>query len=88
VTEQVRNLVEAAYEEAVRLGGEAAGPQHIFLALTHKPDGVLTTVLNEIPVELEQLRANLEDVTYEGEEVVEGGRSPMYGRPLARLSWR
>ena len=83
-TDQVRSVVDVAWEEVVRLGHDKIQPQHIFLALTRETEGIAIELLNDLPLELEQVRARLECLSYEDEASVPGGRFP-FTRPTAKL---
>ena len=83
-TEEVRMLVEAACQEAVRLGHASVEPRHLVLALTREREGVANRVLRGLSIDPELLRSGLEGMEHRGEEIVWGGSLP-YTRRAARV---
>jgi ATP-dependent Clp protease ATP-binding subunit ClpA len=65
-TERVRKVLAMAREEAVRLSHEYVGTEHILLAVLREGEGVASTVLQNLGVELDALRSKIFDVVKRG----------------------
>ncbi len=59
-TDRVKKVMQIAREEAVRLGNDYVGTEHLLLGLIKEGDGVAVAVLHSLGVDLDQLSANLE----------------------------
>ncbi len=59
-TDRVKKVMQIAREEAVRLGNDYVGTEHLLLGLVKEGDGVAVAVLRSMSVDLEELAANIE----------------------------
>ena len=59
-TDRVKKVMQIAREEAVRLGNDYVGTEHLLLGLVKEGDGVAVAVLRSMSVDLEELSANIE----------------------------
>ena len=59
-TDRVKKVMQIAREEAVRLGNDYVGTEHLLLGLIKEGDGVAVAVLRSMSVDLDELAANIE----------------------------
>jgi ATP-dependent Clp protease ATP-binding subunit ClpC len=59
-TDRVKKVMQIAREEAVRLGNDYVGTEHLLLGLIKEGDGVAVAVLRSMSVDLDELSANIE----------------------------
>jgi ATP-dependent Clp protease ATP-binding subunit ClpC len=59
-TDRVKKVMQIAREEAVRLGNDYVGTEHLLLGLVKEGDGVAVAVLRSMNIDLEELSANIE----------------------------
>ena len=59
-TDRVKKVMQIAREEAVRLGNDYVGTEHLLLGLVKEGDGVAVAVLRSMSIDLEELSANIE----------------------------
>jgi ATP-dependent Clp protease ATP-binding subunit ClpC len=59
-TDRVKKVMQIAREEAVRLGNDYVGTEHLLLGLIKEGDGVAVAVLRSMNIDLEDLSANIE----------------------------
>lgn len=59
-TDRVKKVMQIAREEAVRLGNDYVGTEHLLLGLIKEGDGVAVAVLRSMSIDLEELSANIE----------------------------
>jgi ATP-dependent Clp protease ATP-binding subunit ClpC len=59
-TDRVKKVLQIAREEAVRLGNDYVGTEHLLLGLIKEGDGVAVAVLRSMGVDLDELAANIE----------------------------
>ncbi|HEX7509758.1 MAG TPA: ATP-dependent Clp protease ATP-binding subunit, partial [Chitinivibrionales bacterium] len=59
-TDRVKKVMQIAREEAVRLGNDYVGTEHLLLGLIKEGDGVAVAVLRSMNIDLEELSANIE----------------------------
>src|SRR4051794_33552959 len=65
-TERVRKVLAMAREEAARLHHEYVGTEHILLALVREGEGVASTVLQNLSVDLDEVQQKVEDIVKRG----------------------
>jgi len=65
-TERVRKVLAMAREEAARLHHEYVGTEHILLALVREGEGVASTVLQNLSVDLDEVQQKVEDIVKKG----------------------
>src|SRR5438874_3520078 len=65
-TERTRKVLAMAREEAARLHHEYVGTEHILLALVRQGEGVAATVLQNLSVELDEIRQKIEETVKKG----------------------
>ena len=61
-TERVRKVLAMAREEAARLHHEYVGTEHILLALVREGEGVASTVLQNLSVDLDEVQQKIEEL--------------------------
>jgi len=59
-TERVKKVMQLAREEAVRLGNDYVGTEHLLLGLIREGDGVAVAVLQSLNVDLNELMKTVE----------------------------
>jgi len=79
-TDRVGKAMTLAHEEAKRLNHEYIGTEHILLGLAREGAGVAATVLKQLQVDLDQLRAEVEKVVRPGPPMVTTGSLPLTPR--------
>jgi carboxymethylenebutenolidase len=65
-TERVRKVLAMAREQSARLHHEYVGTEHILLGLIAEGEGVAATVLDDLSVDVDKLRQQIEDVVQQG----------------------
>lgn len=58
---RVRDVISYAREEALRLGHDYIGPEHLILGLVREGEGLAVNILVDLGVELQRLRKTIED---------------------------
>ncbi len=71
-TPGMREVLKLSKAEAGRLGHDYIGPEHYLLAVVRKGDGLAVEALNNLDVDLEELKMEIE-------RMVEVGKAPMVG---------
>jgi ATP-dependent Clp protease ATP-binding subunit ClpA len=71
-TERARKVLSLAQEEAQRFQHNYIGTEHLLLGLVREGDGVAARVLNNLGVELEQVRRAVEFIIGRGDRIVLG----------------
>ncbi len=71
-TDRARRVLQYAADEAQRLRHASIRPEHLLLGLVHEGDGVAAKVLSNLGVQLEVLRAALEQAAPRGDESAAG----------------
>jgi ATP-dependent Clp protease ATP-binding subunit ClpC len=79
-TERVRKVLAMAREEAVRLHHEYVGTEHILLGLIREGEGVAATVLQNLRVDLDELKSFIENVVRRGKGGATGPDLPYTSR--------
>ena len=64
-TDRARKVIALAKEEAVRLGHDYVGTEHVLLGIIKDAGGVAAAVIESLNIELESLRMDIEDKTME-----------------------
>ncbi len=75
-TERARRVLQLAQEEAKRLGHDYLGTEHILLALVREGEGVAAEVLNNLGVNLEVIRIEVEKQVSAGGDMLTIGEVP------------
>ncbi len=77
-TEQARKVLSLAQEEARRFGHNYIGTEHLLLGLIGESDSVAATVLRNLGVKLDKVRAAVEYIIGRGDHIISGkiGLSP------------
>jgi ATP-dependent Clp protease ATP-binding subunit ClpC len=65
-TERVRKVLAMAREESVRLRHEYVGTEHMLLGIIREGGGVAATVLQNLGVELDEIRQKIEESVKKG----------------------
>ncbi len=68
-TERARKVMELARKEAIKLGHNVIGTEHILLGLIAEGEGVAAQVLNRLGVDIDDVRAEIENRVGKGENV-------------------
>ena len=69
---EARHVLRLAQEEAQRFNHNYIGTEHLLLGLARLEDGVSTTVLNNLGVELNKIRSAVEFIIGRGDRIVLG----------------
>jgi ATP-dependent Clp protease ATP-binding subunit ClpA len=79
-TERVRKVLAMAREEATRLRHEYVGTEHILLGLVREGEGVAATVLQNLGVDLDELKVSIEEIVKRGKADAVGPDLPYTSR--------
>ncbi|OGJ88600.1 MAG: hypothetical protein A2268_08040 [Candidatus Raymondbacteria bacterium RifOxyA12_full_50_37] len=80
-TERVKKVMQLAREEAVRLGNDYVGTEHLLLGLIREGDGVAVAVLQNLGIDMNELAKNVEkSVTSSGGMMTLGQMLPFTPR--------
>ncbi|MEN8191605.1 MAG: ATP-dependent Clp protease ATP-binding subunit [Bacteroidota bacterium] len=60
-SERVQEVIRLSREEALRLGHDYIGTEHILLGIIREAHGVAVTIMNNLNVDLQQLKKSIED---------------------------
>ena len=66
-TERGKKVVQLAHREALRLGHDVIGTEHILLGLLAEGEGVAAQVLGAFGLDLEELRGQIEKTVGKGQ---------------------
>ncbi len=69
-TERAKHVVNAAREEAIRLGSEYVRTEHILLGLCHEPEGIAARALDSLGVDISGLSMEIESQVTRGNAVI------------------
>lgn len=75
-TERARKVIILAREEAIRLGHNFVGTEHLLLGLIREGDGLAIAILKKLNANLAALKAEVEKIVSIGSEVSHGGEIP------------
>ncbi|MFQ5882144.1 MAG: ATP-dependent Clp protease ATP-binding subunit [Candidatus Methylomirabilales bacterium] len=75
-TERARKVIILAREEAIRLGHNFVGTEHLLLGLVREGDGLAVAILKKLNVNLTTLKAEVEKIVSVGSEVSPAGEVP------------
>ncbi|MFQ5655971.1 MAG: ATP-dependent Clp protease ATP-binding subunit [Candidatus Methylomirabilales bacterium] len=75
-TERARKVIILAREEAIRLGHNFVGTEHLLLGLVREGDGLAVAILKKLNVSLTSLKGEVEKIVSVGSEVSPGGEIP------------
>ncbi len=79
-TEEVRQVLQAAREEAMRLGHDYVGTEHMLLGLLRAPGSSAIRLLEHFQIDPASLRATLEAMVPPGSDTVVGPDLPYTSR--------
>ena len=65
----VKKIIQKSREEAIRLGNEAIGTEHLLLGILLEDDGVTLKVLNSLDIDIEKLKRRIIEKGTVGESV-------------------
>jgi ATP-dependent Clp protease ATP-binding subunit ClpA len=71
-TDRARRVVVLAQEEAVRLKHNHLGTEHLLLGLVHEGQGVAAKALESLGIQLEAVRAQVEEIIGQGQRAPTG----------------
>jgi ATP-dependent Clp protease ATP-binding subunit ClpC len=77
---QIRKVLAAAREEAVRFGHPYVGTEHLLLGLIREPEGGSATVLRDLDIAPENIRRKLEETLVPGPDMRTGPDLPYTSR--------
>jgi hypothetical protein len=88
LTPEARKVLSLAQEEAQRFNHNYIGTEHLLLGLARLEEGISTTVLNNLGVELDKVRRTVEFIIGRGDRIVLGeiGLTPR-AKKVIELSW-
>jgi ATP-dependent Clp protease ATP-binding subunit ClpC len=66
-TDRARRVVVLAQEEAVGLNHDYVGTEHLLLGLVHEGEGVAAAALESLGIQLEAVRAQVEEIIGQGQ---------------------
>ena len=75
-TERARKVIILAREEAIRLGHNFVGTEHLLLGLIREGDGLAVAILKKLNVNLSAVKADVEKIVSIGSEVAPAGEIP------------
>jgi len=75
-TERARKVIILAREEAIRLGHNFVGTEHLLLGLIREGDGLAVAILKKLNVSVSALKAEIEKVVAVGTEFSPAGEIP------------
>ncbi|MFW5767620.1 MAG: ATP-dependent Clp protease ATP-binding subunit, partial [Bacteroidota bacterium] len=61
LTKSVRNAINYSKEEAIRLGNEYIGPEHLLLGMLREGNNLAIDMLNKLSVDLQELKQRVEN---------------------------
>ena len=85
MTPRAKRVVERSKQEAVRLGANYVGTEHILLALLREPDTLAITLLEDLGVDIQTLYENIMLLLGES-EAQPAGVQGMHERPKEEIS--
>jgi len=68
-TERGKKVVQLAHREALRLGHDVIGTEHLLLGILAEGEGVAVQAMESLGVNLEEMKARIEDAF---------GKPPLY----------
>ncbi len=75
-TERARKVIILAREEAIRLGHNFVGTEHLLLGLAREGDGLAVAILKKLSVNLSTLKGEVEKIVSVGSQVSPAGEVP------------
>jgi ATP-dependent Clp protease ATP-binding subunit ClpC len=75
-TERARKVIILAREEAIRLGHNFVGTEHLLLGLIREGDGLAVAILKKLNVNLSAVKSDVEKIVSVGSEVAPAGEIP------------
>jgi len=75
-TERARKVIILAREEAIRLGHNFVGTEHLLLGLVREGDGLAMAILKKLTVNLSTLKGEVEKIVSVGTQVSPAGEVP------------
>ncbi len=75
-TERARKVIILAREEAIRLGHNFVGTEHLLLGLVREGDGLAVAILKKLNVNIQTLKGEVEKIVSVGTQVSPAGEVP------------
>jgi ATP-dependent Clp protease ATP-binding subunit ClpC len=75
-TERARKVIILAREEAIRLGHNFVGTEHLLLGLVREGDGLAVAILKKLSVNLTTLKGEVEKIVSVGSQGTPAGEVP------------
>ena len=86
-TDRARKVMALAREEARRFNHEYIGTEHILLGLVKEGSGVAANVLQNLDVELQKVRLEVENIVQTGSDLISVGQLPFTPRVKKALEF-
>jgi len=84
-TERARKAIEYARDEAARLKHDYIGTEHLLLGLIRLGEGLSTEILNNIGIDLNELKASVEEMVQPSGGTMQMGQLPLTARAKKTL---
>ncbi|MEE9553363.1 MAG: ATP-dependent Clp protease ATP-binding subunit [candidate division Zixibacteria bacterium] len=84
-TESARKAIEYARDEAARLKHDYIGTEHLLLGLIRLGEGLATEILNNIGIDLNELKASVEEMVQPSGGTMQMGQLPLTARAKKTL---
>jgi len=84
-TERARKSIEYARDEAARLKHDYIGTEHLLLGLIRLGEGLATEILNNIGIDLNELKASVEEMVQPSGGTMQMGQLPLTARAKKTL---
>ena len=86
-TDRARKVMQLANQEAVHLGHEYIGTEHMLLGLVNEGSGVAANVLKNLNVNLAKIREEVEKIVMPGPDMIAMGKLPQTPRAKQVLQY-
>ena len=86
-TDRARKVMQFANQEAVHLGHEYIGTEHMLLGLVNEGSGVAANVLKNLNVNLAKIREEVEKIVMPGPDMIAMGKLPQTPRAKQVLQY-
>ncbi len=84
-TEKARKAIELARDEAARLKHDYIGTEHLLLGLIRLADGLAIDILNNIGIDLNELKGSIEEMVQPSGGTMQAGQLPLTARAKKTL---
>ena len=66
---RIKDVLSYSREEAIRLGNESIGLEHIFLGILRDGEGIAIEILSNLGVNLNEIKQSIEDKLRTGKDI-------------------